>query len=189
MPTVLLDVDGVIADWLQSTLDIIEEVTGRRYDRRQVTHWDTIQCLGLSASESGLVSVELNRPGLALSLPVLPGAKEAVRELQSIADVHFLTSPNHESENWVFEREQWLVQNGFIINPREEVTHTSAKYRVRGDYLIDDKTENLQRWATWNPAGKAILWSTPFTPYNHATSLVESRWEALIDYVRNPSKP
>lgn len=160
-PRVLLDCDGVLCDLMTPTLRVINE-----YDREprglplytlaDLTHWEVYSALNVSASTRALCRDMWNSPGFARGLLPYAGAVEAVRELKTFADVYVVTSANHESPTWMYDRVQWL-QEHFRIGPHR-VVFTDAKHLVEGDMFVDDKRDNV---AEYNH-GAAFLWTQPY---------------------------
>ncbi|MGN6107264.1 MAG: 5' nucleotidase, NT5C type [Kofleriaceae bacterium] len=183
MKRVLLDVDGVLADFVGPVLDVIYDVTGRTFRHEDVTTCDFAACLGLSADEKRWVANAIsNEPGWWSSLPVLPGAHEGVAELQQIADVYIVTSPWDGCRTWLHERKEWLRRH-FGINKRR-VFSLDEKHFVSGDILIDDKTENVRAWAEAHPCALAVQWRTPHNRLDGWTGASTRSWEQLVEWAR-----
>jgi 5'(3')-deoxyribonucleotidase len=145
MKRVLVDVDGVLADFVAKYLQLVHEVTGKQFTHEQVTEFDIGKALGLTPEQSGAVARGV-LTGFASMLEPLPGAVEGLRRLREISEVYIVTSPWNKCETWMSERERWLrVHFDF---PHSHVLHGSAKHLVRGDILIDDKTETWE--SPWN---------------------------------------
>lgn len=157
-PRVLLDVDGVLADFLTPAVVILRRLTGKPYRPEDFHTWDLFETVG-SEWEKPFFR-ECNRPGFAASLDPYPGAREGVLALRAVSELYIVTSPAHHSATWTYERERWLEKHFDI--PPNRVVHTSAKYLCRGDLFIDDRPLNVEKWAAEHPTGKAILWDAPY---------------------------
>src|SRR5260221_9065117 len=145
-PRILLDCDGVIADFINPTLDLIYEKTGVRYLESAITEWNVFKALGITQLEH-ILDDAIAAGGFCSSFPLLPGAKEAVDHLREIGDVYVVTSP-YDSPWWVTERASWLKRHfGFL---KSHTVYTSAKHVVSGDALIDDGEKNLIPWLEHN---------------------------------------
>lgn len=156
---ILCDIDGVAADFTKAVLEIVAEHTGKVRRHSDVTRWDIYGCLGLSDEERELVEHEMRCPGVAESLELLPGAREAVEELRELGDVYAVTSPLAGSLTWAGERTEWLKdQLGF---DNKHIVHTASKGVVRGDVLIDDHAANVAEWLREHPNGLGILFDQP----------------------------
>ncbi len=177
---VLLDSDGVVSDWIGGVLDVVREISGRIYYHDEVTTWLKLHKLGLTSSQQKDLEHAIAQPGFCESLPVLPGAVEGVMKLRAYADIHIVTSP-WLSPTWTFERTRWLQRHGFIKDFKE-VTHTYAKELVQGDFLVDDKPENVKKWAAANPNGQGLIWTQPWN--RHAEGYKVDSWDSLLGYVK-----
>ena len=159
-PIVLLDCDGVLADFIGGLLPVIRDITGRTFVREQVTRFDFVTSLGLSREEGAAIKRWLgDARGWCESLAVYPGAVDGVCALREVADVYIVTSPWNSCATWTHEREAWLRRNFDISHAN--VLHASAKHLVRGDVFVDDKTEAVVAWQAANPDGAAMRWLTP----------------------------
>lgn len=179
-PRVLLDCDGVLADFTSRALDVVADVTGRRYALEQVTAWDFCEALGLSRDEARVVKRVIGETrGFAASLAVYPGAVDGVRRLREIAEVHVVTAPWNSNPTWTYEREWWLRTHFDLESQR--VHHSSTKHVFAGDVFVDDKLSHVRDWSDEHPDGVAVLWRTR---HNQTESLpscpVTSSWDDLV---------
>lgn len=179
MVRVLLDVDGVVADYANWYLQGVEYVTGRRYRPKDVRCWDFSKALGLTPGEAAAVDrYNASRP-LVLIDPY-PGALDAVKQLAAVADVVFVTSPSWTHRDWVYSREMWL-RDRFLDIP---TVHTNHKAVVSGDLMIDDRLENIVKWLEFNPGGHGILWAQPWNDGSYPDVVVRTdSWPEVISYV------
>ncbi len=131
-PVVVLDVDGVLADFLKPTLDV---PAVKPFKKELYALWA--------------------RKGLAASLPMLPGTQEAVALLRQYADIRFATSPMGANKTWIAERNRWLGKNyGARV---VDVTHTGKKSDVVGDFFVDDKPDNVLEYMKNVPTARVYL--------------------------------
>lgn len=191
-PSILLDVDGVVADFISAFADVTFEVTERRFTAADVTEWDISKCFGLNPTTERMVYDRIKAPGFAYDrIQPYPGAIEGVRLLRELADVFFVTSPMRNDPHghganpltWMHDREHWLHRH-FDVD-QHHVVHTSAKQLVRGDVFVDDKPEHVERWRAAHPDGRAFIWDRP---YSQQTSNRRARrvrgWDELIAQVK-----
>ena len=173
-PVVLVDVDGVLANFIEANLRTLHAIGAGPFVHDDVTTWAMEDCLGLTAPQRARMKARWAEPGFAASIPEYPGAREGVAALREVADVYACTAPMHSSPTWQHERHHWLVERfGF---DHKQIVQTPAKYLVRGDMLIDDKPEHVAAWQETNPGGVGVLWSRA---YNAGADLRrESEWEA-----------
>lgn len=186
--TLLLDVDEVLANFQDPVLAIGNKLTGKNITPETYTEWDLFS--QFTSEEKDLICKEIEKPGFCQSLPVRPGAQEAIDEIRSFMHVFPVTSPFH-SESWVYERVQWLHKHfGFH---RSQVINTSAKYMIHGDAILDDNPSHVTSWL--DPShlevniaprtkGLGMMWHIPNTrtlPYDH---LRVRTWEEVIQKLR-----
>jgi 5'(3')-deoxyribonucleotidase len=192
--TVLLDCDGVLADFTGSVLKALNERNGTDFTPEDVTDWDMAHCLGVP---NRVIYDIASEAGFCLNLKPLPGAEDALDELNKIADVYCVTSPIHTSPYWMFERTQWLYTYGIVPS---HVIQGSAKHLLVGDVFIDDKPRSVQSWVyarnkrlDRTDGDGAFLWAQPYnspagceyedskenTIYWRRTG----SWQDIIDYV------
>ena len=158
-PRVLLDVDGVLAAFVDGFLRLVNERIGTTYASADVTCFDIAEALGWDADfKRSAYDLIATVPDFAARLEVFPGAVEGVRRLRELAEVYVVTSPWHSHPTWEYDRKRWLRRHFDI--PFDQVIPTSAKHVCGGDVLIDDKTSTLVRWAEAHPCGIAVQWAT-----------------------------
>lgn len=155
MSVLLLDCDGILADFLQPLLDRVNEERGTAFQWTACDQWDIGAAFGLDWKDLGRI---VETPGFCASLPVYPGAVEGVAALQATHDIYCVTSP-FSGPHWMAERTAWLKQHfGF---DKSHVIHCYTKRLVFGDLLLDDKPETVREWADAWP-GAALLWDAPW---------------------------
>lgn len=164
-PSVLLDVDGVIADFVSLALGIVHDITGKRYKSDDIRTWEVFDSIPEHEREKDEVYRRMKSRGGCSAIPVYDGAMEGVARLRGIADVTIVTSPFSGSETWMHERERWLEKH-FGIDHRD-VIHADKKFRIHGDVFIDDKVAHLHAWSDyWIGMGRdkrvqPVLWDSP----------------------------
>lgn len=187
-PTVLLDVDDVIAKYTEFYIHLATEVTGVHFDTEDVTEWDIVAALKLKPQTD--LEIRALMDERSLHIPSCPKAVTAVRHLQEIANVVFVTAPLNYGD-WVHKRLKWL-QNHF-----QEVIYYPVKDKsfVAGDVFVDDRAENLLNWhdknyLRYDGRGTAILWDTPFnknapTESKNGQPLIRTNdWDQVIKIVK-----
>jgi 5'(3')-deoxyribonucleotidase len=134
--TVLLDVDGVLADFAGALL----RWAGPKHSREQLTEWDLMKALGIESRQAAFDEYA-SEPGFCESLPVIDGAQDFVESLRRVADIVIVTSPYSAARLWTFERLRWLEHHfGFS---KYDVIFAKRKYLVQGDIMIDDGPQNI----------------------------------------------
>lgn len=156
---ILVDVDGVCADFLGPVLDTIYEVSGTRYSREDVNGWNIEECLNLDRDDWAETVKEIQSPGFARKLQPLPHAIESVKKLAQQHEVYFVTADWRGSPTWVYDRNHWLTDHFGALGKR--TVHTSQKHLISGNVLIEDKPGNIHGWAV-RQKGHAILFDAPY---------------------------
>lgn len=178
----LLDVDGVSANFVEAYLSVVNHVLRRNHTAADVTEWEMEKSLGLSAEESRTVSSYIQTRGFASQLQPYPGAVEAIAKLRASHSVYFVTSPyrgpRDKHLSWTADREHWLLDHFGV--PHSDVIHTSAKHLVTGDVFVDDNVDNVRRWQTANPSGLALLWYQPYNWEHRGELMVCHSWDHLF---------
>lgn len=159
---VVLDVDGVIADFVGAVLDVRNAIVFPPLSRDHVKEWD-METL-LPPGHRDAFFWHCGRPGFCARLAEFPSAIAALRELQRRGhEIVFATAP-WNSPTWIEERTAWL-QARF---PGVEIHHVKDKTGVHGDVFIDDKPEHVIAWSQAHPGAHARLWDAP---YNRESNL------------------
>ncbi len=180
--TILLDVDGVIANFLKHAIPIIERVSGKKLPVESITDWDFFQIVG--KEHEAACWKEINVEGFYRDLHPYPGAVEGVKRLQEIATVHIVTAMSYvHSKHAYYERAEWIKQHlGLSVS---DITFSAHKHLMRGDVLVDDKASTIMKWARMNPAGTGVIWSHPYNEIAYMPrNVVRARnWFDVVDAV------
>ena len=179
-PRVLLDIDGVVCDFLSPFILSINSHMGANHELKAMTQWNCYDSFDVPQDVRDLVDAEVHEPGYCLSLEPYPGALDGARALMELADVYVVTSP-WSSATWESERRAWIKRHLGLGG--DNVISTRAKHVCAGDVLVDDKTETLERWGRCHPDGLPIRWAghaNRTTSYNGVTT---DSWQQVIALV------
>jgi 5'(3')-deoxyribonucleotidase len=157
---ILLDVDGVIANFCEG---VDREIELLGHPRPPWDSWELADNIP-KAIEAGVMWA-LRQPGFASSLDPFPGAIEAVRdELEANKrPIVFVTHRMNGSPTWAHDREEWLKRH---FGPKLNIISTGDKFRVRGEWLVEDNAANLAAFV-----GNRIMIDRPYNrsaPFKHA---------------------
>jgi len=152
-PRFLVDVDGVLADFLNPCLKIINDLTGWDKKLQDMNSWHIFKSLDVPKEIEDRAYEIMKSPGWCLSLRPISGAVVGIDKLREIGKIYFVTSPMR-GPNWTYERTLWLQK--FFDAEWDDVIHCSAKHVCAGDVFIDDKVAHLARWKISHPEGLAI---------------------------------
>lgn len=181
-PLVHLDCDGVLSDFTTPVLrlisDEVEKATGKpvRYSDDDIYDWDIYGSLKVDTHIARRVDDQIKQKGFCARLQPYQDALSGVKALREFADVHVVTSP-FDSDYWERERRLWLQEHfGFKSS---DVTQTSAKHHVDGDFLVDDKASTVEGWEH----GRGILFHRPWnrtSPWPHRAN----DWAHLVALIK-----
>jgi len=154
MITVLLDIDGVVADYVGHICNLLQ-TRGILYSPEEFTDWDLSKVLD---PESLNILRELSmQRGFCEQIPLYSGAHEFLGELAKETDFIALTAPT-PSLYWTSERQEWIEPwSPFVIHCPSHLKHL-----VGGDILIEDNLHTVKAWAAAHPRGRAILFDRPW---------------------------
>lgn len=169
MKRILLDVDGVLANFAQMAVDWVNNwASGAPSVHRsvsQINTWDILKALGCSEYQDAFDHyVCTQRPGQTLDPYV--GAGHFYQQLRMLAEVVIVTSPFKKASCWEYDRRKWL-QDHFGHDPND-VIFTSRKELVQGSVLIDDGPHNINAF----PGPVVII----DRPWNQSRVIESSKW-------------
>lgn len=178
-PRILLDVDGVLADFVSAACDVLSRLTGRELRVDQLDQWDIMKALGVPKIIEDEAYRWFSAEGFCYSLKPYVGAREMVAELQTWADLYAVTAPL-DGPHWAFERENWLEAHFNI--PRRRVVSARDKSIVVGDALVDDKLSNLVEWRT-RQSGMAVFWRNGGNRHDIWNGAAASTYPGLLHHL------
>lgn len=159
MSTILVDMDGVLADWGSGYgigLDAYGEAAAAIARHEDQTSFNLH--LGLTPEQSEIVDVVMARMSYRMLSPI-EGGIEAVRSLHDMGhDVRICTSPWLPNRNCIKDKLDW-VSDALGSEWTEKVIVTKDKTLVRGDFLIDDKPGIT---GLMTPEWQQILFTQPY---------------------------
>lgn len=186
-----VDVDGVVGNYTQLYLNAVRAATSLSIPRDWAPpQWDLDKALGLTKEQKLAAYKLMDLPGVASSMAVYPGSVEGIKKLSAVADVFFVTSPLLSSPTWCFDRTAWLEKH-FGKELADSVHYTRHKYTFAADLFVDDKPSHCEEWTAAWPEGKALLWTTNYSPkFLHDRLGHVQSWAAVARWVamRPPSK-
>lgn len=179
-PLVLLDCDGVLADFVTPAFEIANRLFGKDHHPDNLNQWDMARFMGFDSEQERVFYDEIKKKGFHDHLKPYPGAVDGINWIRKIADVHIVTSPMF-GETWCSERWKWL-HDYFGIKSRE-VTHTHAKELFFGDVFVDDKPTNVDKWVARHYDSHGLLWHQWYTK-DVTTQLTRVHdWHGVMRYV------
>jgi len=151
---ILVDMDGVIADFLEHWCYVFNRRYNRDVQPFEIMTWSMHESIPGATREQ--CEDLIWEPGFFLHLKPIYGAIDTLEKLHREGhEVVFLTAclAGHADKLvWLKHRFSFPIK----------VIFTSEKYMVKGDVFLDDNQENLKAWANEWPEGKAVCFSTPY---------------------------
>ena len=176
---ILLDIDGVCADFITPCLAAIKTYTGQEYTADAIDDWDIMKALCIPGTDAGAIYKSMQVPGLCLNIPVYEGAVAGVKRLRELGEVWAVTSPFGGS-HWMHERDQWLIEKlGFN---KDDILHvrSNTKHGITGDFLIEDKTSTLVKWCAHHPKGQGILFRRSYNERDGWEGTSANTWDGIV---------
>lgn len=175
----LADQDGVLANFEERLLEIYRQLYPNRpfvpLDQRKNFYPE----MDYPKDESHLVRDIYHSPNFFLSLKPIPGAIEALHEIQELGhEVYICTSPLTEYENCIFEKYLW-VDKYFGREWVKKLIVTKDKTLVHGDILVDDRPEIL---GLVKPSWEHVLYTQPYNKsIEGKRRLTWANWKEVLD--------
>jgi len=170
MARILLDVDGVVAQFVEPLYDLMAPVYPGLPHPSTYTEWDFIKA-HLSDEQRKTLLRHLQGQEFWSTQPLIPGALEAVEAFrQADVEVHFVTSPWQSCPVWENCRRRWLLRHfGQFGITADHIHMAGMKHIYCGNVFVDDKFANVQEWSNeqivGNPSGhsrRSFLFDAPY---------------------------
>ena len=145
--TVLVDMDGVLADVYRNFIDWHQKETGNMLDINTMS--------GILEEDAfPLFKKHVNSSGFFYSAPTIENCIRGLEYLNNKYEVVIVSSAT-EFPNSLKDKYDWLQKHFPFLSWHQMIFCGSKKY-IKGDIMIDDHIKNLQ-----NFEGKRILFSQP----------------------------
>ena len=151
------DIDGVLADQVAAVLNEIEKDYGRRYSKNDINraHW-SFDGIEIWTEISRLLS----DPDYVLRVPVIEGAKKAVKQL--CTPEHELLVVTARRPHTEEATRRWLKEH-FPCLTQYHHARTGTKHNIPCDVLIDDLDLNIVEFVKSDPERQGILFLHPWS--------------------------
>lgn len=179
-PVLLLDMDGIIADFNLYSLQTYNRIHGTKYDETNVEKYIGDHEVIDPTIDAKALRKPYRDPGSFINLPVIPGSQAAVAKLLNFFDIYVVTTQYYGNPTCVHEKHVWLQRHFPAI--ADQGIYTKHKPQVRGDILVDDRPTNCQAYKAANPNAKTASLKYPWSGDNHADILAPT-WEELANKI------
>lgn len=177
---VVLDVDGILADFCGAAAATMTRVSGRLVLPHHIDRWEVTDVLDDDGHKAESKLAFQSR-GFCSSIDPYPGAAEAVRSISEVADVVYATAPMHKNEHWIRERIEWLER--VVGADPKSVVFTYQKHLVSGACILEDSGPNADLWASAHPSGVAMIWDRPYNRHEGLGARRVHSWDDVLGHV------
>jgi 5'(3')-deoxyribonucleotidase len=150
---ILLDVDGVLADFLGVVLDLFDGSV----KREDFKDWGFSN---MTKVQREVLHHAMGESKFWGSVKPIPGAVDGVKRLRENSDVFFLTSPWLSCKTWGYHRYNFLRH--FFGADHNSLIQTSSKYLVSGDAFVDDSVDHVRKWHQEHWGGLIYVYAQPY---------------------------
>lgn len=197
--TILVDLDGIAADFLAHWLDLInQKYPHLQLKTEDVTTWDVVdipKMAKLTEREKDKLYSLIHGEHFFWDLKPIDGAANALKALKAEGhEVYFLSTaagPYSAKEKF-----QW-VDKYFPFIGHSNITLTKHKINFKGDVLIDDKPSTLENYVKTWPGSLALTIKYPYNAHlegnekivvaGHYTNTDEA-WGNILYAIRQKAK-
>lgn len=161
---ILIDVDGVIANFVDAFMYLYRFHGGEVPDDFVWNDWDSMDTL---PDQMARENVWRDRDLFWTPKPY-DGAIDALMALNDKFDVRIVTAVPHIH---VQTRSEWFKMYASFIHGKKQMIFTSDKSLIRGDYFVDDYLPHVRDWISVNlnpaylvgrPWNKETVRSSPY---------------------------
>lgn len=147
-PTLAIDIDDVLAGFVPAMLEFHNARYGTNLRREDVYSYKFWEVWGTSQDEAIRRVVEFSRSGSLAELPLIDGARDAIRVLGRKYELHAVTARREEFSE---STHQWLEVNfSGMFSGVHFADHLTDKHRSKGEIcdeigavaIIDDSHAN-----------------------------------------------
>lgn len=177
---ILIDMDGVLADWGGNYSRHLDERGAHESIRRhqQQQSFDLFE--GVDTSYHGLIHEIMDHPGFYAELEPMDGAAQALDDMLRSGHYPFIvTSPWPSNPTCASDKLDWAerhIGKGWA----KRTIITSDKTLVIGDYLIDDKPRITGHWS--KPFWRHVLFDQPYNKTVDQPRMTHwSQWREFIE--------
>lgn len=142
MLTLLIDMDGVVADLGKKWLYVYNLEYDDNLTMDQITEWK-IETHAARCSQDEFHSI-ITRPGFFADLEVLPHSIDVLKRLYDLGHIiYFVTATPYDNPTGGYDKYMWLKKH-FPFIERTRIIQAHDKFMIKGDVLFDDGPPNLK---------------------------------------------
>ena len=162
---VAIDMDGVLADFHKSAIQIIErEYNIKVKPEQERTTWEMEYWFNASYEKMRNIFNELmcERKGFWRLLPVIEGAYLEFERIYETYETYIITAPIWRSKYCMNEKVEWINFNFPFVNINKHLIMSKQKHVINADVLIEDKLLNVINFTEVSLQRKGLLLDYPF---------------------------
>lgn len=161
MKTILIDIDGVVADLHRAWLDLYNAEYHDSLTHTDIVKWEMHEIV---KPECGMKIYDfLHHPDIYRKTPPISGAVDGVRKLKNAGHIIVFVTAGLSSE-----KERWMEFLGFGSKKDIISADATKKHMIEGDVMIEDYQPTLSAWYRIGRQGILINrpWNqhTPWSP-------------------------
>lgn len=175
---VLLDCDGVLADFLSTAIERLNRATGKTFtvdEYARTVHVHSME-KPYDISVSEFWKIVEDPDDLWISLKPFPWAQKLLNYCEKMGDVTIATSPSRNPQ-CAAQKTQWLLENLNLHNDRLMLGKRKELLARPNTVLIDDSPKNCEKFRSHG--GEAIQvpsnWNTPDLSFDDVRNAIE-KW-------------
>lgn len=149
---IAIDMDEVMADTLAKRLAIYRSEFGEDLPRESLHGVELYEAVGEERRER--VKAQLFQAGFFREIPVMEGAKEAIRDMMERYEI-FIATAAMEYPHSFPEKYDWIKEH-LPFFPDSHIVFCGDKSILHADFLIDDSPRHFERFS-----GQGILFDAP----------------------------
>lgn len=178
---ILIDIDGIVADTLPHWLQYIGFNTGVTAKLSDINEYDLTKCAPLNQLQPHQIFGVLQEPGFTTSIPIMTGAREALKVLMDDGHEVYLVTARSGAQH-VTETFRWVSTELPFIDIRKQLIFLYNKHLIPADVIIDDQGATLTKYKKTHPNALALGIEYPYNVYLDSSSDIADRDIMLVEY-------
>lgn len=173
---ILVDMDDVVTNYLEDMVKEYNKIYNTNHSIEEITEWKIPDSF-----EHGLFSVHNVSDVLTRVTPKADSIKYINKWIDEGYQVYIVSDCVNCAKRYG-EKIKWLQ----AYLPKFDISHfipCSEKHIVKGDILIDDNLDNLEKWSLENPYGHDLLFTAQHNKELQDERRVDS-FEEVDDYIK-----
>lgn len=174
-PILLIDQDDVLAEYIKGVVKVFNRKYNTRFKPSDCTSWNLISLFGEE------IMTVMHEPELFRNLEPVSHAIEVFERLykSNLFEMYIVTAAHPRS----VEAKYWWLKKYMPFLPENNIIISSAKYMIKGDYLLDDGMHNIRAFS--EAGGTPIVFKRPHNEYDSNGFLCVENWLEFEELIMN----